>query len=298
MKRPTRGVRGGGETPRDRGGRGGSGRAGPGREPPAPRPIERAPVERVPDRQGLVVGLHAVRAVLCHEPTRARALWCWSRDREVEQSLRRDLARGALDLPWHDRAPEGLVGEPLAQGVALEVRPFRYRDLDDLRALHQPGALLLALDGITDTRNLGAILRSAAFFGVAGVIIPADRAAHVTPITERVARGGASVVPVAIVTNLARSLTALADDGWSVIGSALDAAADDLDTITVAGPTVLVLGAEDRGLRPLVRRQCQRVVCLQPSGSMESLNVSAFAAVALAALDRARRPGGSPRGVA
>ena len=148
-------------------------------------------------------------------------------------------------------------------------------------------ALLLALDGITDTHNLGAILRSAAWFGVDGVVLPADRAAHVTPAAERIARGGASLVSVAIVTNLARSLTTLADDGWLVVGTALEGAAGDLWRLRRDQPIVLVLGAEDTGIRPLVRRACQQVVRLDGDASVQSLNVSAFAAVALAALQRA-----------
>ena len=258
-----------------------------GRSAPSSRPA------REPD--GLIVGVHATLAVLQHQPRRVQAVFCWSRDRELHAQIEDAVA--AVGASLRDRAqalgistqaPLQLRDDHLAQGVAIAVRPFPHLDLADVTTRTPPeaGAVLLALDGITDTHNLGAILRSAAFFGVAGVLIPSDRAAHVTPTTERIARGGASVVPVAIVTNLARSLAALRELGWTIVGTGLEAGSQDLWGLRRDQPIVLVLGAEDRGIRPLVRRHCDAVVRIDGNPTMQSLNVSAFAATALGILRR------------
>ena len=263
----------------------------------------RPPANRNGDVGGedLIVGAHVVQIVLQRQPRRVRAIYCWSRDARLVAAMRALFAQavsgsGTGAAIWHDAPPPQLAANHLTQGVALQVRPYPYCDLDDLRgrasgrdrAAGPP--ILLALDGITDTHNLGAILRSAAFFGVDGVLLPADRAAHVTPAAERIARGGASLLSVAIVTNLTRSLTTLADDGWLVVGTALEGATGDLWQFRRDQPIVLVLGAEDTGIRPLVRRACQQVIRLDGDTTVQSLNVSAFAAVVLAALQRGRVP--------
>lgn len=262
---------------------------------PSARPAPSVRPTREPD--GLIVGVHATLAVLRHQPKRVHAVFCWSRDRDVQLQIAAAVAAAgnalrdrAQEIGISTQAPLQLREDHLAQGVAIAVRPFPHGDLDDITAsvAPRPGALILALDGITDTHNLGAILRSAAFFDVGGVLIPSDRAAHVTPTTERIARGGASVVPVAIVTNLARSLASLRELGWTIVGTGLEAGSQDLWSLRRDQAIVLVLGAEDRGLRPLVRRHCDAVVRLDGMPTMQSLNVSAFTATALGIL---RRPG-------
>lgn len=272
-----------GKPPRDRGPEAAVRQASAGRPP------------REPD--GLIVGVHATLAVLRHQPRRVHAVFCWSRDRDTIAQIEAAVAAAAPALGDRGhgvgistQAPLQLREDHLAQGVAIAVRAFPHADLEDITSAAplRAGTVLLALDGITDTHNLGAILRSAAFFGVAGVLVPADRAAHVTPTTERIARGGASVVPVAIVTNLARSLASLREQGWTIVGTGLEGGSQDLWSLRRDQPIVLVLGAEDRGLRPLVRRHCDAVVRLDGAPTMQSLNVSAFAAAALSIL---RRPG-------
>lgn len=222
-------------------------------------------------------------ALLTLQPERVRRVHLWSRDRALCDTIIAAATAEIVHTP-----PEGVAGDHLAQGVALDVQPYDHLDLDALcdRVEPRPGQILLALDSITDTRNLGAILRAAAFFGVAGAIVPQDRAARVTPVAERVARGGASMVPVAQVTNLARSLGILRDRGWWIVGTALDEDARDLWTLDPTMAIVLVLGAEDKGLRPLVRRHCDLVVALSGSPAMQSLNVASFTATALAILRR------------
>lgn len=247
------------------------------------RSNDRRPRPASPDRDGFVVGLHAAIAVLRHQPDRVRAVHCWSRDRGVLQALSEAGVTSFVQAP-----PLDLAEEPLAQGVAIAVRAFVPLDLDALldRVPADAGRLLLVLDGITDTRNLGAIVRSAAFFGVAGVILPRDRAAAMTPTAERIARGGASVVPIAEVTNIAQTLVALRDRGWWSVGTALSDDAVSLWDVQIDRPLALVLGAEDRGIRPLVAKRCDQLAVLPALGPMQSLNVASFATAALAALKR------------
>ncbi|MCB9737666.1 MAG: RNA methyltransferase [Deltaproteobacteria bacterium] len=244
---------------------------------------DRRPRPANPDRDGFVVGMHAAIAVLSNQPERVRAVHCWSRDRGVLQALSEAGVTSFVPAP-----PLDLGDEPLAQGVAIAVRPFAPLDLDSLldRVPPDAGRLLLVLDGITDTRNLGAIVRSAAFFGVAGVILPRDRAASITPAAERIARGGASVVPIAEVTNIAQTLVALRDRGWWSVGTALSDDAVSLWDVRIDRPLALVLGAEDRGIRPLVAKRCDQLAVLPALGPMQSLNVASFATAALAALKR------------
>lgn len=258
--------------------------------PSGPRPPRRSDRggggERFgPDRDGFVIGLHAALALLRHEPERIRGVHCWSRDGKTLEALRN---AGCTD--WETEPPFGLGEDHLAQGVALAIRPYRHLELDALleRVPAQAGRVLLLLDSITDTRNVGAILRSAAFFGVDGAIVPRDRAAGVSPVAERIARGGASVVPVAQVTNLAQTIVQLQQAGWFCIGTALQPGAVSLWDCRTDRPIALVLGAEDRGIRPLVARRCDQLVVLPAAGDMQSLNVASFATAALAILRRPR----------
>ena len=233
-----------------------------------------------------VVGLHAVRALLAATPSRIRTLHVWS-----AQAHDVGAEAAAAGVTVRREQPEEFSGDAhLAQGVAARVAPFAYVSLTDLlQDGAQPRALLLALDSITDTRNLGAILRSAGFFGVKAVIIPRDRAAAVTAVTERIARGGAAIVPVAQVTNLARALDAVSRAGWRVVGTALDDVDGELWDEDLTAPTCLVLGAEDTGLRRLVRQRCHRLVSLRGDPRVQSLNVASFATLAMAEARRQQR---------
>ena len=166
----------------------------------------------------------------------------------------------------------------------MRVTPFRYADLDSLVPVQgaRPGTLVLVLDSITDPRNLGAILRSAAFFEATCVVLPTDRAAEVTPLVERIAEGGSAAVPVVQVVNLSRTLQSLRDRGVQCVGTVLDGAEGDLRRHPWTSATALVLGAEGPGIRPLVRKSCDVLLSLAGPEAMPSLNVSAFATLALA----------------
>jgi 23S rRNA (guanosine2251-2'-O)-methyltransferase len=177
------------------------------------------------------------------------------------------------------------------QGVALRVPPYEYAHPDDLLAAattDSTPALLVALDNISDPRNLGAIVRSVAAFAGHGVVIPQRRSASVTAVAWRTSAGAAARVPVARATNLNRTLKNWADAGLQVVG--LDADGDTtIDELDGAGPMVVVVGSEGKGLSRLVRENCDAVVSIPMAGPTESLNASVAAGVVLAEIARQRR---------
>jgi len=177
------------------------------------------------------------------------------------------------------------------QGVLAHARPLPEADLDDLC---RPGAgtgtpFLLALDGVTDPQNLGALLRTADGAGVTGVLLPRHRAAHVTATVTKAAAGAVEHVPIAVVSGLPAALARAVDLGLWVIG--LDPAADQsLFDLTLADQGVVVaLGAEGRGLSRLVRQRCDLMLSIPLRGRLPSLNVAAAGALALFEISR-RRP--------
>lgn len=179
----------------------------------------------------------------------------------------------------------------LHQGIALQVPPYNYAHPDDMlrAATHDVApALLVALDNISDPRNLGAIVRSVAAFGGHGVLIPQRRSASVTAVAWRTSAGAAARLRVSRATNLNRTLKDWGDGGLQVIG--LDAEGDTtLDEMDASGPLVLVVGSEGKGLSRLVRQNCDAIVSIPMAGPTESLNASVAAGVVLAEVARQRR---------
>lgn len=263
----------------------------------------------------LIGGFHAVMAALedAHDKPfeilladtrndeRARRLQVLARQHEVPLRV---APRSALDL----KAPE-----LRHQGVLAYV-PEKVFDAED--ALYQPAQRerwFLALDGVQDPHNLGACLRTAEAVGVAAVIIPKDRSAGLTAAARAAAAGSAERVPLIAVTNLSRALERLKELGYWTVGLAGDSAAaasageaagealpaprgraaaparpartatvsEDVYTVDLTGPLVIVMGAEGEGLRRLTRETCDRLVKIPMLGKTESLNVSVATAVCL-----------------
>jgi len=169
-----------------------------------------------------------------------------------------------------------LVGTRDHQGVVARVEPFRYADAYELAA-GEP--LLVALDQVTDPRNLGAVIRSAEGAGASGVVLPAHNSARVTPVVARSSAGAVEHLPVAVVPNLARYLNEVKGPRLWVYSA--DAAGTPMAESDLSGGLALVFGAEGKGIRPLVRRACDASVSIPLSGRIESLNVSVAAAVLL-----------------
>jgi 23S rRNA (guanosine2251-2'-O)-methyltransferase len=185
-----------------------------------------------------------------------------------------------------------LSGGAPHQGIALVVRPYDYAHPDDLlrRVLESTTPpLVVALDGVTDPHNLGAIARSAAAFGAHGLLLPERRSVGVTPSAWKASAGALARLPVARATNLVRSLTSYAEAGLMIVG--LDGRGEiDLDTLELAsGPLVVVVGAEGKGLSRLVRERCDLTVRIPLVGDVESLNASVATGIVLAEVARRRR---------
>lgn len=174
-------------------------------------------------------------------------------------------------------------------GAEAEVRP---REGIAVHELFAGGAkrdggkgLWLAIDQVQDPRNLGAIFRSASFFGVAGVLLTRDRAAPLSSVAYDTASGGLEHVPFAWASNLSRDFAEARDNGLWILGAAGEAD-DDVSTIDRERPWLLVLGNEEKGLRRLTREGCDQLCRLSPIGAVDSLNVSVAAAVLMAGLRR------------
>jgi 23S rRNA (guanosine2251-2'-O)-methyltransferase len=213
-------------------------------------------------------------------------------DERVTDSVRLAADRGISLLEITRAELDRMTGGLLHQGIALQVPPYRYRELPDLFDVvdeSREAGLLVALDGVTDPRNLGAVIRSSVAFGAHGVIIPERRAAGVTPTAWRTSAGTAARMPVAQITNLVRALKECQHEGYTIIG--LDADGDtELDDLDFAlDPIVLVVGSEGRGLSRLVSETCDVRVSIPMAAAAESLNASVAAAVTLAEIARRRR---------
>jgi len=212
-------------------------------------------------------------------------------DERLTESVTLAADRGIpiLEVPRTDL--DRMSSNGLHQGIALQVPPYEYAHPDDLLGLatrDTEPALLVALDNISDPRNLGAIVRSVAAFGAHGVLIPQRRSASVTAVAWRTSAGAAARVPVARATNLTRTLKEWSEAGLQVVG--LDADGDiPLDEFDASAPLVVVVGSEGKGLSRLVRQNCDAVISIPMAGQMESLNASVAAGVVLAEISRQRR---------
>jgi 23S rRNA (guanosine2251-2'-O)-methyltransferase len=236
-------------------------------------------------------GFHAVGARLRAAPASVHAVYVDAsrRDARMQQFLRKVEASGVALKTLSAERLAALAGTDRHQGVVAQV--------DDLPTVHDLHAVLdavegaplvLALDGVTDPHNLGAILRTADAAGVHLVIAPKDRAVGLNPTVARVASGAAETVPYLMVTNLVRSLGELQDRGLWVMGTD-EAATDDVYAANWTQPAVLVMGAEGAGMRRLVRETCDQLLQIPMLGAVESLNVSVAAGVCLYEAVRQRR---------
>jgi 23S rRNA (guanosine2251-2'-O)-methyltransferase len=229
----------------------------------------------------VLYGWHSVTAALANPARRFHKILT------TENAARR-LADDGIKLPI---APELVRPDAIAalltpdavhQGLLAEADPLPAPALADLAA----AGIVLVLDQITDPHNIGAILRTAAAFGVAAVVTTARHSPEATGVLAKSASGALEWVPIVAVQNLARGIAELKDHGFLVVG--LDSsAADDLAAMTLSAPLALVFGAEGKGLRQGTRAVCDRLARLDLPGAIKSLNVSNAAALALYVASRA-----------
>ena len=244
---------------------------------------------RRPDELGgsVVPGRRAVVELLRAERRRVRSVSLARGHGEAVEEVA--ALASTAGVPTHWRDPDQVrdeAGVEAAQGVVAHAEPVVPVPLAPL--LDAPDAFLVALDGVTDPRNLGAVLRSALAAGATGAVLPRRRAALLTPAAMKAAAGAAEHLPVALVGGVAGALEQASRAGVWAVG--LDADADTVVyQLAVADrPLVLVLGAEGTGLARLVRRRCDVVARVPMPGPTESLNVAAAAAVACFEVARQR----------
>ncbi len=192
------------------------------------------------------------------------------------------VARGKLDHEARSEAP---------QGVLAHAAELPEADLGVLiRGTAKTPAFLVAVDGVTDPGNLGAIIRNCDGAGVTGLLLPRHRAVHITPTVAKASAGAIEYVPMTLIPGLPATLKQLKDHGIWTIGLDDDADRDLYDIATLAvEPVCIVLGAEGAGLARLTRERCDTVVSIPMLGRVSSLNVAAAAAVSLYEVTRARR---------
>ncbi|MFB9732931.1 23S rRNA (guanosine(2251)-2'-O)-methyltransferase RlmB [Ornithinimicrobium kibberense] len=240
----------------------------------------------------IVTGRNSVlEALRTHVP--GSTLYVGSRmesDDRVKESITLATERGIAVLEAPRTELDRLTDGAVHQGLALQVPPYEYAHPEDLLHVELPGTpLIVALDGITDPRNLGAVVRSVGAFGGHGVVVPARRSAGMTAAAWKTSAGAAARVPVAQATNLTRALEAYRKAGFFVVG--LDGDGDvELPGLELADqPLVIVVGSEGKGLSRLVRETCDQIVSIPIAAVTESLNAGIATAVALYEVSRSRR---------
>ena len=231
-----------------------------------------------------IYGIHAVKAVLEREPERfIEAFVLKGRQDDRLMPILNDLQTCGVSIQQMTRKTlDDKARGANHQGIMARVKPAKQlneNDLDDIIA-QQESPLLLVLDGVTDPHNLGACLRNADAAGVAAVIVPKDKSANITATVSKVACGAAETVPLVRVTNLARTMRALQEQGIWFVGTAGEAT-HDIYQAKLTGPLAIVMGAEGDGMRRLTRETCDDLIKIPMSGSVSSLNVCVASGVCL-----------------
>ncbi len=209
-------------------------------------------------------------------------------DERLEESIRLAQKMGLGIREVERRQIENMTGIANHQGIALVAKPFQYSSQKEIFARAKSPALFVAFDGVTDPRNVGAIARSAAAFSADGLLIPERRNAPLTAAAWKSSAGAAARLPIAQVTNLVRSMQDAKEFGCFVVG--LDGDADtSVDAMEIADQNLyVVVGSEGRGLSRLVRENCDLLISIPMSNTVESLNASVAMSIALFAIDRKR----------
>lgn len=202
----------------------------------------------------------------------------------VEEAFIRELKATGVRLRFEPRIElDQLAGTTAHQGVIAEVEDLAWATVDDiLDRADQKGEplVIVLLDGITDPRNFGAIIRSAEVLGAHGVVVEERRSAPLSPVVAKTAAGATSYLPVAQTKNLPRLIDQLKEEAVWVYGAAGEAA-QDIGQVDFSGKVALVIGAEGEGLRRLVREKCDVLVSIPTRGQVQSLNASVAAGILL-----------------
>ncbi|KIP67958.1 23S rRNA methyltransferase [Vibrio alginolyticus] len=231
-----------------------------------------------------IYGIHAVKAVLEREPERfIEAYVLKGRQDDRLMPILNDLQVCGVSIQQMTRKTlDDKARGANHQGIIARVKPAKQlneNDIDDILAKHE-SPLLLVLDGVTDPHNLGACLRNADAAGAAAIIVPKDRSAPMNATVSKVACGAAEVVPLIRVTNLARTMRTLQEQGIWFVGTAGEAT-HDIYQAKLTGSLAIVMGAEGDGMRRLTRETCDDLIKIPMAGSVSSLNVSVASGICL-----------------
>lgn len=241
----------------------------------------------------IIYGLHAVQSVVRHQSDTIKVLFFDKKrnDQRLQQLLDAAQKQGVSCVPATRAQLDEKAESDRHQGVVIEaIEKNHHVPLDELLASLKEPALLLVLDGVTDPHNLGACLRTAEAAGVHAVIYPKDKSAGLNATVRKVACGAAEVIPVYAVTNLARTLEDIKQQGIWIVGTAGEAG-QSLYDMDLTGPMALVMGAEGDGMRRLTREHCDYLAKLPMAGTVSSLNVSVATGVCLFEMVRQRSAG-------
>jgi len=240
---------------------------------------------------GQIEGRRAVEELLAARRRRVRDVWV-AEGSDPSPALERIVALASsarVPVRWVGRAQiEREAWTDSHQGVLAHADEVPDADLDELAA--SPEAFLVALEGVTDPHNVGAVMRSAECAGATGIILARHRAVGITPTVAKAAAGAVEHLPMAVVPGIPGALQSLARAGVWTVGLDVSARASLFDLELADRPVALVLGAEDRGLSRLARTRCDLLVSIPRHGALGSLNVSAAAALACFEVARRRHP--------
>ena len=241
----------------------------------------------------MIPGFHGVRDALVHGQIRIKEIWLAEgrKPARIEDIIQLAQQKNIPVLTKKNAALSQLLPGISHQGIVALAEPFAYTELARLTDTPQKNpALLMLLDHITDEGNLGAIIRTAVFFGAHGLIIPKDRSAGITPKVLKRSSGTCSHLPIARVVNLGRTLDILIKKGFWIIGAAGDGR-ESVYGFDWNRDVVLVLGSEQKGLSRTVQKRCHEIVSIPGSGLAESLNVAVAGGVILSEIVRQRKAG-------
>jgi len=226
-------------------------------------------------------------------PSRVREIWI-ARDKRSERAGRLVRLCKERDVSVRFRSSaeiKRLFPDISHQGYIALVDSFRYRELDEIAqaGIQEGNALIIALDHITDEGNLASIIRTAAFFGAQGLVIPKDRSAGVSPRVAKRSAGASVWLPIARVVNLGRALDILDKRDFWIVGTGGESP-ETIHGFDWRRNLVLVLGNEEKGLTKGIRKRCHKVLSIPGRGGLDSLNVGVAAGVVLSEIARQRKP--------
>lgn len=240
----------------------------------------------------LIPGIHSVKESIINNRGGIFEIWIDQEKASVRIKEIISLAQ-KHDIPVFEKNSsilDSILPGTNHQGIAALIERFEYTDIKDLIVTShrtRGRTLLLAIDHITDDGNLGAILRTSAFFGVNGIILPKDRSAKISEGVIKRSSGGYAHVPVSLVVNLGRTIDLLNQEGFWIIGTS-GTGKDAIYKFDWRGDILLVLGSESKGISQSILKRCHQILKIPSSGNIDTLNVSVAAGVILSEITRQR----------